>query len=140
MQANALTGKCVIVIDGSLPLGLMLNTAAALGVSIGAKLENILGPDAMDRSHQNHVGLIQMGLPILKATAPMLQKLRDAAALIPDLLLVDFSQEAQVAKSRDEYLEAIREKQSSEILYLGLALYGDRRKVSSMTGSLPLIR
>jgi hypothetical protein len=140
MDANPESGKCVIVIEGSLPLRIMLNTAAALGVSLGATLANILGPDAIDGSDQRHVGLIQMALPILMATRSTLQAIRETAPSMPDLLLIDFSRDAQMSKTRDEYLQAIRTRHSSDIHYLGLALYGDKRRVSSMTGNLPLMR
>jgi hypothetical protein len=140
MHVNLETGKYVIVIDGSLPLGLMLNTAALLGVTMGARLDDLLGMDAMDGSQQNHVGLMQMTLPILKTTSLMLSKIKEAAALEPEILVIDFSEQAQMAKTRDEYLESIRNVPSAEIRYLGLALCGDKRKVNSITGSLPLVK
>ena len=41
------TEKCVLVIDGTLPLGLIANTAAILGITLGKHLPQAVGPDCL---------------------------------------------------------------------------------------------
>lgn len=140
MRADPDVGKCVIVVDETLPVGVMLNTAAILGVSLGAKLEEILGPDATDGSGHTHAGLIRMNLPVLKAKPPKLSEIRAGAALNEGLLLIDFSDYAQSARKCEEYLTILRKVPSTEIRYLGIALYGEKGLVTKMTGNLPLAK
>ena len=140
MRADPNAGKCVIVVDETLPSGVMLNTAAILGVSLGATLEQILGPDAMDGSGYKHTGLIRMNLPVLKAKPLELAEIRDGAALNNDLLVIDFCDYAQSARKCEDYLAIMSTVASSDIHYLGIALYGEKRLVAKMTGSLPLAR
>jgi len=104
MQTDPNTGKCVIVVDESLPLGMMLNTAAILGVSIGAKLPDILGPDAEDASKQKHIGLIRMNLPVLKANRLKIEEIRIGATCNNELFVVAFSEQAQFARTCEDYL------------------------------------
>ena len=46
--------KCVIVVDRDLPLGLKTNAAAALGMSLGAQVDGLIGPDVIDADGYTH--------------------------------------------------------------------------------------
>ena len=140
MSSSALDKKCVLVVSESLPLGLKLNTAAVLGVTIGRKVEDILGPDAVDASGDEHVGLIKVVLPVLKASGEKIAEIRQKAKAQADLLMADFALEAQQAKTMEEYLEALAKRTTDQINYLGVAIYGETRQVNSLTGGLPLLR
>jgi len=48
--------KCVIVIDRDLPPGLAANAAAALGMSLGAQVDGLIGPDVADADGVVHRG------------------------------------------------------------------------------------
>ncbi len=48
--------KCVVVVDGDLPLGLLANTATVLAITLGARVEAIVGEDAVDGSGEVHSG------------------------------------------------------------------------------------
>lgn len=60
--------KCVLLIDSELPLGLLANTAAVLVLTIGKRVEGIIGSDVVDGSGQIHTGITTIPLPILKST------------------------------------------------------------------------
>ena len=61
------TEKCVLVIDGTLPLGLIANTAAILGITLGKHLPQAVGPDVRDKSGRAHLGITALPVPILRA-------------------------------------------------------------------------
>ena len=42
--------KCVMVIDESLPLGIIANTAAIMGITLGKKMPEVVGADVTDQS------------------------------------------------------------------------------------------
>jgi hypothetical protein len=140
MSSSVLDRKCVLVVSEALPLGLKLNTAAVLGVTIGRKVDDILGPDAVDASGEEHMGLIRVVLPVLKASAEKIAEIRKKAKAQSDLLTADFAAEAQQAKTMEEYMHALAQRESDQISYLGVAIYGDTKQVNSLTGGLPLLR
>ena len=41
--------KCVMVIDENLPLGIIANTAAIMGITMGKQMPEIVGADVYDR-------------------------------------------------------------------------------------------
>lgn len=132
--------KCVIVVDESLPLGIIANTAAILGITLGAKVPETVGADVRDGGGMEHMGIIEFPVPILKASADTLNKLRlslyekDCA----DLTTADFTDIAQSCKTYDEFIDKIGT--AEELRYFGIAICGDKKKVNSLTGSLPLLR
>ena len=40
--------KCVMIIDEALPLGIIANTAAILGITMGMKMPDVVGRDVAD--------------------------------------------------------------------------------------------
>ena len=47
--------KCVMILDESLPLGLIANTAAIMGITLGKQLPEVVGADVADRSGNLHL-------------------------------------------------------------------------------------
>lgn len=134
--------KCVMVIDHELPLGLIANTAAVLALTLGKKIENIIGPDNSDGEGRIHVGITTTPIPILKGTKDKIKEMREQLYKedLAHLLVVDFSNAAQATKNYQEYTEKLGLCTPSDLEYLGIAIYGDKKKVNALTGSLPLMR
>ncbi|MEC1720058.1 DUF2000 domain-containing protein [Schinkia azotoformans] len=134
--------KCVLLIDSELPLGLLANTAAVLALTIGKRVEGIIGSDVVDGSGQIHTGITTIPLPILKSTQEGLQVLKQKVSTeaFQDLLVVDFTNAAQTTKTYEAYTQKIATFTSGDLYYLGIALYGDRKKINKLTGNLSLLR
>ena len=134
--------KCVIVANENMPMGLLVNTAALLGISLGQKFPELVGQDVADASGQVHPGLIIIPLPILKGDASRLRSLREQVSAMDDdeLYMVDFSDVAQSCLTYPDYMEKSDATREEHYTYLGLAIYGDKKKVNKLTGSLPLLR
>lgn len=132
--------KCVIILDESLPLGISANTAAILGITLGAKLPETVGAAVRDGAGNKHMGIIEFPVPILKASSETLGKLRLSlyAAENAELTTADFSDIAQSCKTYDEFIDKIGT--AEEIRYLGIAICGTRKKIDRLTGSLPLLK
>ena len=60
------TSKCVMVLDENLPLGLLANTAAILGITLGKHMPEAVGADVLDGSGKAHLGIITFPVPILR--------------------------------------------------------------------------
>ncbi|MEC1716231.1 DUF2000 domain-containing protein [Schinkia azotoformans] len=133
--------KCVMVIDSELPLGLIANTSAVLALTLGKKIEGIIGSVVVDGDSQTHEGITTTPIPILKGSGAMIKELRETiSSHYPDLFLVDFSNVAQITKNYDEYMNKIASFTSNDFEYLGIAVYGNKKHVNKLTGSLPLLR
>ena len=85
--------KCVMVMDEQLPVGMLANTAAILGITLGQKLPEVVGDDVVDQSGQTHLGIIAFPVPILKGSREgireLLEKLRQPE--FQGAVAVDFS-------------------------------------------------
>ena len=134
--------KCVIVLDESLPLGLIANTAVILGITLGQKMPQIVGTDTIDKTGRTHLGIITFPVPILKANAEALKMLWEKlySEDFSDLTTADFSDLAQSCKTYSEFIEKMNATREEDLNYLGLAICGAKKKVNKLTGSLPLLR
>ena len=134
--------KCVMVIDADLPTGLISNTAAVLALTLGKEIEGIIGPTVKDGSGHPHVGITTTPIPILKGDAKKMKELRSTLydEEFSDLLVVDFSNAAQSTNSYEEYTDKISTFTEHDLEYLGIAIYGAKKKVNKLTGSLGLLR
>ncbi len=132
--------KCVIVISKELPVGLALNAAACLGVTLGARIDSLVGVDAIDASGLIHPGLTNTVIPILGAPADSVKAIRHAATVQEGLLVIDFTDTAQSSRDYQEYLGRMAAMPSDHLQYCGVAIYGPGSLVSKLTGNLPLLR
>jgi hypothetical protein len=79
-------------------------------------------------------------IPILRASAEQLHDLRGRAAVRDGVTVHDMHQIAQQSRTYDQMSATLSGTKPEDIEYLGLALYGPRPAVDSLTGALPLYR
>jgi len=134
--------KCVMVIDESLPLGIIANTAAIMGITLGKKMPEVVGDDVTDQSGNAHLGIIEFPVPILRGSSEDIRHIREKLYQpdFRDLTVVDFSDLAQGCKTYDEFVRNMRCVPESALQYLGVAICGTKKKVNKLTGSMPLLR
>lgn len=134
--------KCVMVIDENMPVGMIANTAAILGITLGKKLPEIVGSDVMDQSGKDHLGITEFPIPVLKSNAGQMKSIREKLyeESFADLTVADFSELAQGCKTYDEFIEKMKDVPEADLKYLGLAICGAKKKVNKLTGSMPLLR
>lgn len=133
--------SCVIVIDETLPAGAAANTAAIIGVTLGKRHPEAVGPDVTDGDGTAHGGIIMIPVPVLKAKTETLRTLREKMREAGnDADFVDFSDVAQHCRTYEEYTEKTARIAERDFTYIGLGIFGPRRTVKKLTGSLPLLR
>jgi len=134
--------KCVMVIDESLPLGIIANTAAIMGITLGKKMPEVVGDDVTDQSGREHLGIIEFPVPILRGSPEVIRQIREKLYQpdFQELTVVDFSDLAQGCKTYDEFIEKMGNVPESTLQYFGVAICGPRKKVNKLTGSIPLLR
>lgn len=134
--------KCVMVIDENLPTGIISNTAAIMGITLGKQIPEAVGIDVTDKTGNQHMGIIEFPVPILKGNRTLIRELRDRLYQ-PDyenLTVVDFSDVAQSCKTYDEFVDKLSIIPETELNYFGIAICGSKKQVNQLTGSLPLLR
>ncbi len=134
--------KCVIVIDSNLPLGLIANTSAIMGISLGEKYPEIVGSDVVDYTGKKHLGIIKIPVPILKADINLIKNIRNKLydKNFDDVVCVDFSDIAQSCKTYEEFIEKMNHIPNEDLNYLGICICGKDKKINKLTGNLPLLR
>lgn len=134
--------KCVMVIDEGLPLGVIANTAAIMGITLGKKIPEAVGADVTDQSGSEHLGIIEFPVPILGGSPEVIKQIREKLYQpdFQDLTVVDFSDLAQGCKTYDEFKKKMSHTPESALQYFDVAICGPKKKVNKLTGSMPLLR
>jgi hypothetical protein len=134
--------KCVMIIDSELPIGVIANTSAILGVTLGKALPEQVGEDVKDATGKTHLGIITIPIAMLKGSRDSLKELRERlfAPEFSDLAVVDFSDVAQSCNVYSEYAAKAASTPEEGHTYLGIGIYGDKKKVNRLTGAMPLLR
>ena len=131
-----------MVLDENLPLGLLANTAAILGITLGKHMPEAVGADVFDGSGKAHLGIITFPVPILRDDAEQIRAIRETLYGVDyqDVIVVDFSDVAQCCKNYGEYIGKAAQADENEWRYFGIGLCGPKKQVSKLTGSMPLLR
>ena len=139
---DILEKKCVMVIDSELPLGIIANTAAIMGITLGRHIPESVGPDVTDKTGNSHLGIIQIPVPILKADREKIRDLRQQLYQpdFAELIVVDFSEVAQTCNHYDDFTLKASQTETPDMSYYGLAICGPTKLVNTLTGSMPLMR
>lgn len=87
-----------------------------------------------DRTGNEHLGIIEFPVPILKGNADIIKTIREK------LYEPDFSDLAQGCKTYDEFIEKMKEVSEIDLNYFGIAICGTKKKVNELTGSMALLR
>ncbi|RGY98546.1 DUF2000 domain-containing protein [Clostridium sp. AM58-1XD] len=134
--------KCVMIIDNELPVGIIANTAAIMGITLGKHMPDAVGCDVYDKNGLPHLGIIAFPVPVLKADKEKLHEIRSRLYQpeFSDLTVVDFSDIAQGCNEYDEFMKRAAMSEEGDYTYLGIGICGPKKLVNKLAGSLPLLR
>lgn len=131
--------RCVAVIDRTLPVGNAANAAAVMALTMGMRQPQLAGEPLVDASGHAHPGLIPIGIPVLGAPADDLAAVRDKA-IAAGLEVVDFPAQGQQTNDYAEFRRLVRQTDPAELRYIGVMIYGTKKKVSRIVGRYSLLR
>lgn len=134
--------KCVMIIDEQLPIGLVANTAAILGATLGKLFPEGIGEDIYDSTGRKHLGIVNFPIPILKTNKEQLQTIRESISqqADPEVTIIDFSDVAQTTNSYEQYRQTLETIPTETLAYFSLCLKGKKKSINKVAGSLPLYR
>lgn len=113
-----------------------------MGITLGKKMPEVVGSDVIDKTGNEHLGIIEFPVPILKGNIDSIKAIREKLYEpdFSDLTVVDFSDLAQSCKTYNEFIEKMAGVPESTLQYFGLAICGAKKKINKLTGSMPLLR
>lgn len=133
--------KCVMIIDEELPIGLIANTAAVLGATLGKINNRIIGNDVCDLDNKIHPGIVNIPIPILKANSQIIREVLDKTNnYLDEISVIDFCDLAQSCKDYEDYTSKMKLTSEKTLNYSGICLYGNKKRINKLTGNLPLLR
>jgi hypothetical protein len=131
-----------MIIDENLPLGIITNTAAVMGVTLGKLFPQTVGTDVFDKSGKCHLGIIEFPIPILKGNSALIKELRKKLYQpeLSGLTVVDFYDIAQSCKTYDEFIGKIIGVPNTDLNYFGITICGNKKQVNKITCNMSLLR
>lgn len=133
--------KCVMIIDEELPIGLIANTTAVLGATLGKINNRIIGNDVCDLDNKIHPGIVNIPIPILKANSQIIRELLDKTNnYLDEISVIDFCDLAQSCKDYEDYTSKMKLTSEKTLNYSGICLYGNKKRINKLTGNLPLLK
>ncbi|WP_059011866.1 DUF2000 domain-containing protein [Streptomyces specialis] len=139
-QPKITDAKCVLLVADHLPTGLAVNAAAVLSLTLGNRVEGLIGPDVKDADGHAHAGITLIPVPVLKAGSEKIAQVARQVLDEEDAVTVAFTGTAQSCRTYDEYIEKMSELPTDGLEYVGLGLFAPRKLVNRLTGDLPLLR
>lgn len=133
--------KAVIIVDEELPSGVITNTAAILGMSLGKKYPEIVGRNLINKDKEIHEGITIIGLPILRADKEKLKSIRDNVKQFENQIFeVNVLNLTRSTRSYEEYAEKLEQISNQDLEYQGILLYGEKKSINKLTGNLSLFK
>lgn len=134
--------KCVMIIDPELPLGIQVNTAAALGISIGSEVKGLTGHQLLDRDNNPYEGITNIPIPILALTKDEIKQKYDELLERKnnELKVIAFTDIAQKSLSYEDYESRLAITPYKQLNLLGICIYGPKKSVNKITGNLKMLR
>ncbi|MGD9424375.1 DUF2000 family protein [Pantoea sp. NSTU24] len=128
--------RCVMILNSMLTPGKAANAAAVMALTLGQRHPSLVGPPLEDAAIHPSPGLITTGIPVLVASDPQLDALRDACEQVCDLVL--FPEAGQATTNYQALRDVLRKQPRAEWRLLGIALVGEKKTLRKLTAKLAL--
>lgn len=132
--------KIVIVISANLEKGQAANRAAVLATGLAAHVPHMIGVDVTTKDRKTLLGITQIPIPIL-TTKPdtslsvIVNKSQELGCMV-----ILFLSRVQGMTSYEEYIQSIGQTNYQDLDIDAIALYGDKKSITKITGNLPSLR
>ena len=130
--------KAAIILDETLPVGLLANAAVCIVTGLFNGEDDVLGP-GIEGKGVTFIPITKIGIPILKrghkTFLELFQRTKDAG-----VKYMVFTKEGQSTNSYEAYVERVTGKSIEEVTIVGLGVIGTPEQVKSVAGDCPLLR
>ncbi len=133
--------RIAVIVDPSLPLGLLANTVATFSVGLGAAQPQFGNSRLTDVSGRTVRNSADRPVPILQAPNDVIRMLLLKALPAPEsAIVVPFPRFARSLHAFADYQEQFPKCDLASEILDGLGVAGPEKWVKSLTGSLKLLR
>ena len=131
--------KWAIVVDTTIPAGLMANAVACVAASTGALVEGLTAHGGPDASGHIHPGLPWAGCTVLGGTPEEIAAVRAKAVAAGDVLVADMPTSAQTNRVYDDYLAELAGTKPEDLAVSAFSVLGPRNRVDKLVKKLALL-
>lgn len=131
--------KWAIVVDATIPAGLMANAVACVAASTGAVVEGLIARGGPDASGYGHPGLPWAGCTLLGGTPGEIAAVRAKAAASDGVLVADMPASAQTNRVYDDYLAELAGTKPDDLGVSAFSVFGPRNRVDKLIKRLALL-
>jgi hypothetical protein len=131
--------KWVIVVDTTIPAGLMANAVACVAASTGALVGGLVAHGGPDASGHIHPGLPWAGCTVLGGTPEEIAAVRARAIASDGVLVADMPASAQTNRVYDDYLAELAGTKPEDLTITAFSVVGPRNRVDKMVKKLALL-
>lgn len=136
MQQNMEYISVIILNKAFEERGLLANATFVLGLSAGRELpSSTFGSPVVDGDGRTHQALTNIGHHVRKAGGSKLASLRNGLADMPDVQVIDYTEDAAPA-DYDEYTRSLGKHKGEEIVYRAIHVYGPAATIIPLTKNL----
>ena len=131
--------KWAIVVDSTIPAGLMANAVACVAASTGAVVQGLIAPGGPDASGYAHPGLPWAGCTLLGGTPEEIAAVRSKASTAAGVLVADMPRSAQTNRVYDDYLGELAGTKPEDLGVSAFSVFGPRNRVNKLIKKLTLL-
>ena len=131
--------KWAIVVDTTVPAGLMVNAVACVAASTGALVTGLIARGGPDASGHDHPGLPWAGCTVLGGTPEEIAAVRARAAASEGVLVADMPRSAQANRVYDDYLGELAGTKPEGLGVSAFSVFGPRNRVDKLVKKLALL-
>jgi Protein of unknown function (DUF2000) len=131
--------KWAIVVDTTVPAGLMANAVACVAASTGALLTGLIARGGPDASGHDHPGLPWAGCTVLGGPPEEIAAVRARAAASDGVLVADMPRSAQTNRVYDDYLGELAGTKPEDLGVSAFSVFGPRNRVDKLVKKLALL-
>jgi Protein of unknown function (DUF2000) len=131
--------KWAIVVDTTVPAGLMANAVACVAASTGALVTGLIARGGPDASGHDHPGLPWAGCTVLGGPPDEIAAVRARAAASDGVLVADMPRSAQTNRVYDDYLGELAGTKPEDLGVSAFSVFGPRNRVDKLVKKLALL-
>jgi len=130
--------KSAIIIDPTLPKGLLANSVACITSGLFLDDKELIGTEIQGEGIA-FIPITKIPILILHPGLKSLKELCEQARRV-GLKYMAFTKEAQSTTNYEEYVNRVEGKSIEEVNLIGLGVIGESKVVNFLVGSLPMLR
>jgi hypothetical protein len=131
--------KWAIVVDSTIPAGLMANAVACVAASTGAVVQGLIAHGGPDASGYAHPGLPWAGCTLLGGPPEEIAAVRARAVASEGVLVADMPASAQTNRVYDGYLAELAGTKPEDLGVSAFSVFGPRNRVDKLIKKLTLL-